>query len=152
MRSLMVLICGLCTTKQLLAEQLVSGVYRRCRSLTQQTLYKVQCTAGFESTLRKGKLLWTPCPWYQQYALLENVFVAGQEQTVKLAFQPAARSAVSAELRDVIIAACKDHLSTKSKASLPFAPALSGMPCCSWFTSDCRTASVSSGESAGETW
>ncbi len=102
MRSLMVLICGLCTTKQVLAEQLVSGVYRRCRSLTQQTLYKVQCTAGFESTLRKGKLLWTPCPWYQQYALLENVFVAGQEQTVKLAFQPAARSAVSAELRDVI--------------------------------------------------
>ncbi len=152
MRSLMVLMCGLCTTKQVLAEQLVSGMCRRCRSLTKQTLYIVQCTAGFGSKLRKGRLLWTPCPWYQQCALLENVFVAGQEQTVKLAFQPAARSAVSAELRDVIMAASNDHHSTKSKALLPFAPALSGMPFCSWFTSDCRTASVSSGESAGEMW
>lgn len=148
----MVLICGLCTTKQILAEQLVSGVYRRCRSLTKQTLYIVQCTAGFQSKPRKEKMLWTPCPWYQQCALLQIVFGVGQGQTVKLAFQPAAKSAVSAELSDVSTAACKDHHTTKSKAVLPFAPALSGMPCCSWFTSDCSTVSVSSGESAGEMW
>ena len=82
---------------------------------------------------------WPVCLWLTQ----------GSQQLMHASLPSSKHAASKTQLHSSSgLRSCMRHFLTKSKALLPFAPALSGIPCCSWLTRLCRMAAVSIGSLA----